>query len=49
MFERDITEEAIKVVLQDGSVIQEYVDDKPYPSYLVRGEHEKCPLHVFYP
>jgi len=46
MFERDITEEAIKAILQGGLVIQEYIDDKPYPSYLVAGEHEKRPLHI---
>jgi len=46
IFERDISDEAIKAILQVGLVIQEYVDDKPYPSYLVAGEYEKRPLHV---
>ena len=49
MFERDISDEAIQAVLKNGSIIQEYVDDKPYPSYLVAGEYEKRFLHVVVP
>lgn len=41
MFERDISEEALKAILQRGVVIQEYANDKPYPSYLVAGEYNK--------
>lgn len=46
MFERDISEEAIRDILRDGLVIQEYLEDKPYPSYLVAGRFENVNLHV---
>lgn len=46
MFERDISEEAIEAVINSGVIVQEYVDDLPYPSYLVAGEYQNRPLHV---
>lgn len=46
MFERNISEEAIMAILKNGIVIQKYVDDKPYPSYLIAGEYKKQPLHI---
>lgn len=46
MFERHISEEAIKHILATGEVIEEYPDDKPFPSGLVMGWHESRPIHV---
>jgi hypothetical protein len=46
MFERDISEEAVRGLVQSGLVIQEYLDDKPYPSFLIAGEYENRALHI---
>lgn len=47
MLERDIYKEEVKIALLKGEVIEEYVDDKPYPSYLIlRINEEYKPLHV---
>jgi len=46
MFERDISTEDVKHVLLDSKIIKEYLDDKPYPSYLVLGWIEDRPIHL---
>ena len=46
MFERRITEEDVRHVLETGETIEEYPDDRPYPSRLVLGWRGKRPLHV---
>ncbi|RLE38586.1 hypothetical protein DRJ23_04600 [Candidatus Acetothermia bacterium] len=46
MFERGITEEDVRHVLETGEVIERYPDDRPYPSRLVLGWREDRPLHV---
>lgn len=46
MFERRITDEDVRHVIESGEVIQEYVDDKPYPSRLLLGWVARRPLHV---
>ena len=35
MFERDIEKPMIENAIKNGEIIEEYEDDKPYPSYLV--------------
>jgi len=47
MFERDIFEEEIKETIKNGEVIEEYLDDKPYPSFLALKSFDK-PLHVVF-
>jgi len=47
MFERDISEIDIENTVKHGEVIEEYRDDKPYPSFLSLGLMEK-PLHVVF-
>ena len=37
MFERKITAEEVRYVLETGVVIEEYPDDTPYPSRLILG------------
>jgi hypothetical protein len=37
MFERKITAEEVRYVLETGEVIEEYLDDAPYPSSLIQG------------
>ena len=47
MLERDIYKGEVKKTLMEGEVIKEYVDDKPYPSFLMlRMNEELKPLHV---
>ena len=47
MLERDIYKEEVKKTLLEGEVIEEYLDDKPYPSFLMlRINKENKPLHV---
>ena len=47
MFERDIFEEEIEETIKSGEVIEEYLDDKPYPSFLALKFFDK-PLHVVF-
>ena len=46
MFERRITVEDVQAAVTDGEVIQNYPEDKPYPSRLVLGWRGTRPLHV---
>ena len=42
MFERRISVQDVKVATEGGGTIEDYPDDKPYPSQLVLG-WERCP------
>lgn len=46
MFERGISEIAVKEIVRDGEVIEEYPEDTPYPSRLLLGWVGGRPLHV---
>jgi hypothetical protein len=46
MFEREITEQDIRHVLDTGETIEKYPDDKPYPSRLILGWCGGRPVHV---
>ena len=46
MFQRRISMEDIRRVLETGEVIEEYPDDTPYPSRLILGWNGTKPLHV---
>ena len=46
MAEREISQEAVRQVLLSGELIQTYDDDKPFPSGLLLGYRNSCPLHV---
>jgi len=46
MFKRNISVEAVKLVLKNGEIITRYTDDKPYPSYLFLGIKDNRPLHL---
>ena len=46
MFEREITTDDVKYVIDEGEVIREYLDDKPFPSRLMLGWRGKRPIHV---
>ncbi len=46
MFERGITIVSVKNALSYGEVVEDYPDDRPYPSALILGFVEDDPLHV---
>ena len=47
MFERDISEVDVENTVKNGEIIEKYLDDKPYPSFLALGFNKK-PLHVVF-
>jgi hypothetical protein len=46
MLERGISRESVKQTLLNGEIIEDYADDKPFPSALFLGLQEGKPLHV---
>ncbi len=51
LFERNISEKDVEETIKHGKIIEEYLDDKPYPSFLVLGYEKKDlkkPLHVVF-
>ena len=44
--ERNIPEEAVEAVIREGTAIEEYPDDTPFPSRLFLGFTRGKPLHV---
>ena len=46
MFERKISEESVKQVLQFGEMIEDYSDEMPRPGGLMLGKRGGRPLHV---
>jgi hypothetical protein len=46
MMERGISRDNVKRILLDGELIEDYGDDKPFPSALFFGIQGKKPLHV---
>ncbi len=46
MFQRQVSEKDVRLVLETGEVIEDYPDDTPYPSQLMLGWSGARPLHV---
>lgn len=46
MLERGILRRDVGSVIEHGRIIEEYQDDKPYPSFLIYGSVGNRPLHV---
>ena len=46
MFERKISAQEVRYVLETGEVIEEYPDDTPYPSRLILGCYKGRLIHV---
>jgi len=46
MFSRSISKENVINVINNGEVIVEYPDDKPYPCYLMLGFIDSKPIHI---
>jgi len=45
MFERKISAEEVRYVLETGEAIEEYPDDTPYPSRLILGCYKGPIIH----
>jgi len=48
MFSRDIKKNDVLDVIENGRLIIEYPDDKPYPSRLMLGFIKNVPVHVVF-
>jgi hypothetical protein len=46
MMKRGISREIVKQVLLEGEIIEDYPDDKPFPTALFLGWFQRNPLHV---
>ncbi len=46
MFERGISIEDVRQIIRTGKIIEDYPNDKPFPSCMILGYIEKRPLHV---
>lgn len=46
MFKRDISVENIQAIIESGIIINEYPNDKPFPSCLMLGFISERPLHL---
>ena len=46
MFEREINKNYVVATIREGEVVEEYPDDKPYPTYLLLSMKGQIPLHV---
>ncbi len=46
MFRRDIKVSDIHFLIEHGEIINEYPNDKPYPSYLLMAYIDQRPLHL---
>ena len=46
MFERGIREKDVIEIIKTGEIIASYLDDDPYPSFLMLGFKNDTPVHV---
>jgi hypothetical protein len=46
MLTRNITEEEIRFVIENGETIEDYDNDTPYPSKLIFGKYHNRTLHI---
>jgi len=46
MFARGISELDVLNALRHGQLVEEYPDDKPYPSMLLLGWRDNQPIHI---
>jgi hypothetical protein len=46
MFERSLTHKEVEEVLRHGDIVATYLDDKPFPSFLILGFVDQRPIHV---
>lgn len=46
MFKRGIDTFDVEMVIKQGEVIKSYLDDKPYPSFLILGFSKEIAIHL---
>jgi len=46
MFARSISNSAVDTAISEDDIVIEYLDDQPYPSFLILWFDNKVPLHV---
>ena len=46
MFERSISVENVRQIMQSGEMIEDYSEEMPHPGGLILGRHGNRPLHV---
>lgn len=46
MFQREIPPNAVARIIAEGETIDQYLDDKPFPSMLILGHHDNQPIHL---
>ncbi|MBN2487616.1 MAG: DUF4258 domain-containing protein [Methanosarcinaceae archaeon] len=47
MIERNIKRREVKEAIENGTIIEEYTDDKPLPTYLINGKTlDLRPIHT---
>ena len=46
MFQRELGKDDIVEILKGGECIAEYLEDRPYPSYLILGFSGSRPVHI---
>ena len=46
MFERGIKKQSVIKVIRSGEIIDSYLEDEPYPSFLMLGFENNVPIHV---
>ncbi|NQE46354.1 hypothetical protein C5S31_10070 [ANME-1 cluster archaeon GoMg2] len=46
MAKDDIRADEVLEAIENGEVIEEYVDDRPFPSCLLYGKSDEKPIHV---
>lgn len=48
MHERSISEQEVETAIANGTIINTYPNDEPYPSYLLLGKAGNKTMHVVY-
>ena len=46
MLERNVNNDELRQIINNGKVIEKYVNDSPYPSRLMLGKVNNRPLHL---
>ena len=46
MFQREIPPNAVARIVAEGETIDQYPDDKPFPSALILGHFDNQPIHL---
>ncbi len=48
LLERGIKRQEVLLTIEQGIIIKEYAEDKPFPSFLIYNDNPSYPLHVVF-